>query len=68
MGTQASRGTTKPLRFPLPYMGGDYTALVSVGSQGKAANVILDTDSSTLALDGNVYDPSACGARWVPAA
>jgi hypothetical protein len=39
------------------YMSGDYTGSISVGSERKTANVILDTGSSTLALDGNFYDP-----------
>jgi hypothetical protein len=50
----------KTARIPIVnvYMDGDYTGVIKVGSQGKAANVILDTGSSTLALDGNFYDPS----------
>jgi Eukaryotic aspartyl protease len=47
------------LRIPITnvYMGGDYTGTISVGSERKPANVILDTGSSTLALDGKFYDP-----------
>src|SRR5580704_12732518 len=40
------------------YMDGDYTGLIYLGSQKKPANVILDTGSSTLAIDGNSYDPT----------
>jgi hypothetical protein len=47
------------VRIPITnvYMGGDYTGSISVGSERKTANVILDTGSSTLALDGKFYDP-----------
>ena len=47
------------VRIPITnvYMGGDYTGTIAVGSEGKTANVILDTGSSTLALDGKFYDP-----------
>src|SRR5260221_13770265 len=37
---------------------GDYTAEIRVGSQGKIANVILDTGSSTLAVKPGKYKPS----------
>jgi hypothetical protein len=49
------------LRIPITnvYGGGDYTAAITVGSQGATANVILDTGSSTLAVAPRVYDPSA---------
>jgi hypothetical protein len=48
------------VRIPITniYMDGDYTGTVYVGSQKRPANVILDTGSSTLAIDGNFYDPS----------
>jgi len=51
----------KVVRIPITniYMGGDYTGVINVGTQGKAANVILDTGSSTLALDGKSYDPDS---------
>ena len=39
------------------YMGGDYTGQIFVGSQGRPMNVILDTGSSALALDGHKYKP-----------
>jgi len=41
------------------YGNGDYTAQIKLGSEGVAANVILDTGGSTLALDSSVYDPGA---------
>jgi Eukaryotic aspartyl protease len=37
------------------YMEGDYTGTIYVGSQKTPCNVILDTGSSTLAVDGNFY-------------
>jgi hypothetical protein len=39
------------------YMGGDYTGQIFVGPQGRPMNVILDTGSSALALDGHKYKP-----------
>jgi hypothetical protein len=59
------------LRIPITngYGGGDYTAPITVGSQGAVANVILDTGSSTLAVIPRVYDPSADkGAQFTPLA
>jgi hypothetical protein len=38
------------------FMDGDYTGTIYVGSQKKPLNVILDTGSSTLAVDGTKYD------------
>jgi len=63
MATKARKAPAsggKIARIPIVnvYMEGDYTGAINVGSQGKAANVILDTGSSTLALDGHFYDPS----------
>lgn len=48
------------MRIPITnvYGGGDYTAVILVGSQKKPANVILDTGSSTLAVKPQVYNPS----------
>lgn len=40
------------------FMGGDYTGVIHVGSQRLPIKVILDTGSSTLAIDGAVYDPT----------
>jgi hypothetical protein len=39
------------------YMDGDYTAQIVVGPQAQPMNVILDTGSSALALDGHKYKP-----------
>jgi hypothetical protein len=46
------------VRLPITnfYMDGDYTGTIYVGSQKKPCTVILDTGSSTLAVDGNFYD------------
>lgn len=51
---------SKVVRIPITnvFMEGDYTGVINVGSQRKAANVILDTGSSTLALEGKFYDPT----------
>lgn len=48
------------LRIPITnvYSEGDYTAQIKVGSTGVPANVLLDTGSSTLAINSAVYDPS----------
>ena len=62
MGTKAqSAPETKVVRIPIinVFMDGDYTGVIQVGSQGRPANVILDTGSSTLALDGKFYNPSS---------
>ena len=60
MGTKAVLAASEPIRIRITnvYMEGDYTGVIAVGSQRKATNVILDTGSSTLALDGAFYDPS----------
>jgi len=46
-------------RIPITnvYMGGDYTGEILVGPQQQPMNVILDTGSSALALDGHKYKP-----------
>jgi hypothetical protein len=46
-------------RIPITnvYMGGDYTGRILVGAEQKPMNVILDTGSSALALDGTKYKP-----------
>jgi hypothetical protein len=41
------------------FMGGDYTAAILVGDKQTPLNVILDTGSSALALDGKKYQPDA---------
>ena len=48
--------TTVRLPITNVFMDGDYTGTILVGSQRKACNVILDTGSSTLAIDGKFYD------------
>jgi hypothetical protein len=60
MATNIGSVLKKPARIPITniYMDGDYTGEVIVGSQGKIANVNLDTGSSTLAFDGQFYNPS----------
>jgi Eukaryotic aspartyl protease len=54
-----------PIRIPITNinMEGDYTGAISVGPDGKVLNVILDTGSSALALDGTKYDPSFAGGE-----
>jgi hypothetical protein len=49
----------KIARIPITnvYMGGDYTGRLLVGPQQRPLNVILDTGSSALALDGHKYAP-----------
>jgi hypothetical protein len=48
------------VRLPITnvYMEGDYTGTIYVGSQKTPCNVILDTGSSTLAIDGTHYNES----------
>jgi hypothetical protein len=48
------------IRIPITnvYEDGDYTGIIYVGSQKRPAKVLLDTGSSSLALDGKFYDPS----------
>jgi hypothetical protein len=38
-------------------MEGDYTGMITIGQDAKPLNVILDTGSSTLAVDANKYNP-----------
>jgi len=49
----------KTVRIPITnvYMGGDYTGRILVGPHNQGMNVILDTGSSALALDGSKYRP-----------
>ncbi len=49
----------KIARIPLSnvYIGGDYTGRILVGPEQQPLNVILDTGSSALALDGTKYHP-----------
>jgi hypothetical protein len=53
----------KIARIPITniYMEGDYTGRILVGPQKKPMNVILDTGSSALALDGHKYSPDLAG-------
>jgi hypothetical protein len=46
-------------RIPITnvYMGGDFTGRILVGPQQRPLNVILDTGSSALALDGHKFTP-----------
>ena len=46
------------VRMPITntILGDDYTGLVTVGNDKKQLNVLLDTGSSTLAIDGTAYD------------
>ncbi len=48
-------------RIPITniYMDGDYTGQILVGPEQQPMNVILDTGSSALALDGHKYQPAA---------
>jgi hypothetical protein len=50
--------STTTIRLPITNVleDGDYTGTIFVGSQKRPCNVILDTGSSTLAIDGNYYD------------
>src|SRR4051812_48877651 len=49
------------LRIPITniYAGGNYTAQIEIGSVGEPANVLLDTGSSTLAINSRAYHPSS---------
>ncbi|HKD06252.1 MAG TPA: pepsin-like aspartic protease [Bryobacteraceae bacterium] len=49
----------KIVRIPITnfYAGGDYTGRLCFGPDQKALNVLLDTGSSALALDGTKYQP-----------
>jgi hypothetical protein len=49
----------KIIRIPITnfYMDGNYTGRILVGPHRQPMNVILDTGSSALALDGSKYRP-----------
>src|SRR6266516_586841 len=51
---------SKTIRIPITnvLLGGDYSGLIYIGSKKTPANVLLDTGSSSLAVDGNHYDPA----------
>lgn len=55
----AAAAAPKTVRVPINnvYGGGDYTAQLTVGSQGAVVNVIMDTGSSTLAVKQGTYKP-----------
>ena len=52
---------TSVIRIPITntYAGGDYTGTIYVGSQKKPVNVLLDTGSSTLAVEESAYNPTS---------
>lgn len=52
--------TAKPIRIPISnlLLGNDYTGKLYVGSERKAVNLLLDTGSSTLAIEHRSYDPA----------
>src|SRR5579864_6374891 len=47
------------VRIPITnvYADGDYTGVICIGPARKTMNVLLDTGSSALALDGTKYTP-----------
>jgi len=53
----------KIVRIPITnfYAGGDYTGRLCFGPDRKPMNVLLDTGSSALALDGTKYQPQLTG-------
>jgi hypothetical protein len=55
--TATAGGATKVLRIEITNVltGNDYSAQLAIGSKGALANVILDTGSSTLAVEPSVY-------------
>lgn len=55
------RSIASIVRVPITnvLMGGDYTGRILVGAEKQPMNVILDTGSSALALDGKKYKPDA---------
>ncbi len=60
-GTVPPQGAApQSLRLPITnvYGGGDYTAAILIGSRNTPANVIIDTGSSTLAVQATLYNPA----------
>jgi hypothetical protein len=57
----------KIARIPITnvYKDGDYTGLILVGPKRRPMNVILDTGSSLLAVDGRKYTPDVAGGDQV---
>src|SRR5436189_3393583 len=47
------------VRIPITnvFAGGDYTGVILVGPEKKPMNVLLDTGSAALAVDGTKYAP-----------
>lgn len=54
----------KVVRVPITnvHMGGDYTGRICIGPSNTPLNLILDTGSSSLAVDGKKYKPQLTGA------
>ncbi len=61
LGGKISRTT---VRMPITNVlnDGDYSGKIYVGTKKVEVDVLLDTGSSTLAVDGHVYDPTKDGA------
>ena len=55
LGGKMSKRTVR-LAITNVHMNGDFTGTIHVGSGKKACNVIFDTGSSTLAIDGSHYN------------
>jgi hypothetical protein len=55
LGGKMSKRTVR-LAITNVHMNGDFTGTIHVGSGKKACNVIFDTGSSTLAIDGSYYN------------
>src|SRR6516225_6177157 len=57
----------KTVRIPITnvFLGGDYSGRILVGPQQQPMNVLLDTGSSALALDGQKYKPDTKGGDEV---
>jgi Eukaryotic aspartyl protease len=55
------------VRIPITnvYVDGDYTGLIYIGSQKRPANVLLDTGSSSLAVESKAYDPTKDSAAEI---
>ena len=48
-----------PIRVPIDnlLLGSDYTGKPFIGAQQRAVNLLLDTGSSTFAVENRSYDP-----------
>jgi hypothetical protein len=62
--TREAKMATTTARIPITnvYGGGDYTAQLAAGSKGTLVNLILDTGSSTIAVQTTRYDPTTDAA------